>query len=529
MISYGTMNNHKTLHQLLVRSAENYPDRIAVEETDHGAITYRDLDQLSDQLRDRLINLGIRPGDRVGIYLRKSIDAVASIFGILKAGAAYVPVDPGAPPARNAYIFGDCTVKAIIIENRFVEKLCAEFTSQNELPTLIVLDGTGSGKSLKSALEQTNKDHPTLSASLELPPDNLAYILYTSGSTGKPKGVMLSHHNALGFVDWCSEVFEPSELDRFSSHAPFHFDLSILDIYVSLKHGATLVLIEEEIGKDPIRLARLMLDKRISIWYSTPSILSFLAQYGKLDQYRFPDLRLVLFAGEVFPIKHLRLLKDLLPQPKYFNLYGPTETNVCTYFEIPATIPADQTKPFPIGEACTHYKKRIKIVDEQGQEVEVGQEGELIASGPGVMQGYWNLPERTANAFLVDASGQRWYKTGDVVVQDEDGNYLYVSRRDRMVKKRGYRVELGEIEAGLYKHPDVKEAAVIAISSDENGVQVKAFLSFKNVQNPSRIALKRFCAENLPNYMIPDFFSFLESLPKTSTDKIDYQTLKTID
>jgi amino acid adenylation domain-containing protein len=521
------MNNQMILNQLLVLSTQNHPNQIAVEETDGSAITYQDLNQLSDRLRDRLTQLGVRPGDRVGIYLRKSIDAVASIFGILKAGAAYVPVDPGAPPARNAYIFSDCTVKAIIIENRFVEQLSAEFASQKELPTLIVLDGTGGGNCLKSALERAKPDNQTLPASFELSPDDLAYILYTSGSTGKPKGVMLSHQNALSFIDWCSEAFEPSEIDRFSSHAPFHFDLSILDIYVSIKHGATLVLVEEEIGKDPVRLAQWISDKRISVWYSTPSILSFLAQYGRLDHYGFPDLRLVFFAGEVFPIKHLRMLKNLLPKPRYFNLYGPTETNVCTYFEIPATIPADHTKPFPIGEACAHY--RIKIVDEQGQEVGNEQIGELIAAGPGVMQGYWNLPEKTANSFLVDSSGQRWYKTGDVVVQDEDGNYLYLSRRDRMVKKRGYRVELGEIEAGLYKHPDVKEAAVIAISNEENGVQIKVFLSFKGGQNPSRIQLKRFCAENLPNYMIPDFFSFLESLPKTSTDKIDYQKLKTIE
>lgn len=523
------MNNQKTLQQLLVQSAQRFPDRIAVEETDQGAITYDDLNQLSDRLRDRLIYLGVQPGDRVGVYLRKSIDAVASLFGILKAGAAYVPVDPGAPPARNAYIFSDCTVKAIIIENKFVEKLCAEFASQNELPALIVLDGTGGGNYLKGALGQANTNYPAHLNSFELSPDNLAYILYTSGSTGKPKGVMLSHQNALSFINWCSDVFEPTEVDRFSSHAPFHFDLSILDIYVSIKHGATLVLVDEEVGKDPTRLARLISEKRITVWYSTPSILSFLAQYGKLDQYLFSDLRLVLFAGEVFPIRHLRMLKDLLPLPRYFNLYGPTETNVCTYYEIPATLSVEHTKPFPIGKACTHYRNMIRVVDEQGQDVRVGQMGELIATGAGVMQGYWNLPERTANAFLVDSSGQRWYKTGDVVVQDEDGNYLYISRRDRMVKKRGYRVELGEIEAGLYKHPEVREAAVIALSNDENGVQIKAFLSFKDGQNPSRIELKRFCAENLLAYMIPDFFSFLDNLPKTSTDKIDYQKLKTID
>jgi len=521
------MNNQKALHQLLILSAQKFPDRIAVEESDDGAITYHELDRLSDRLRDWLTDLGVRPGDRVGIYLRKSVDAVASIFGILKAGAAYVPVDPGAPPARNAYILSDCTVKAVIIEEQFLERLSAEFADQHELPTLFILDGAGSGNYLKSALDRVKPDGPALPGSFEPSPEDLAYILYTSGSTGKPKGVMLSHQNALSFIDWCSQVFAPDESDRFSSHAPFHFDLSILDIYVSIKHGATLVLVSEEIGKDPLRLAPFIADKRISIWYSTPSILSFLAQYGRLDRYRFPDLRLVLFAGEVFPVKYLRMLKDLLPKPRYFNLYGPTETNVCTYFEIPAIIQENSTKPYPIGDACAHYK--IKLVDEQGQEAGSGQMGELIAAGPGVMKGYWNLQEKTAKAFLVDPSGQRWYKTGDIVLQDSDGNYLYVSRRDRMVKKRGYRVELGEIEAGLYSHPDVREAAVIAISSDENGVQIKAFLSFRGGQALSRIELKRFCAQAMPVYMIPDYFSFLDSLPKTSTNKIDYQKLKTID
>lgn len=527
--SFETMNSQKTLDQLLIASAQKFPDRMAVEETEGGTMTYRELNELSDRLKDKLIQLGVCPGDRVGIYLRKSIDTVASIFGILKAGAAYVPVDPGAPAARCAYIFSDCTVKVILIEKRLVEHLSTELENLNHRPTLIVMDGTGSGEYLKSALDPASRTPSTNPSSFEISLDDLAYILYTSGSTGKPKGVMLSHRNAISFIDWCSEVFEPSEIDRFSSHAPFHFDLSILDIYVSLKHGATLVLVEEEVGKDPIRLARWISEKRITVWYSTPSILSFLAQYGRLEQYGYEDLRSVLFAGEVFPIKHLRMLKDLLPKPRYFNLYGPTETNVCTYYEVPATIPAEYTKPFPIGKACSHYENLIKVVDEQGQEVETGHEGELIAAGPGVMHGYWNLPERTANAFLIDSSGQRWYKTGDVVVEDENGDYLYLSRRDRMVKKRGYRVELGEIEAGLYKHPNVEEAAVIALSSEENGVQIKAYLSFKGGHNPSRIELKRFCTENLPNYMVPDFFTFLESLPKTSTNKVDYQKLKTVD
>jgi acyl-coenzyme A synthetase/AMP-(fatty) acid ligase len=144
------------------------------------------------------------------------------------------------------------------------------------------------------------------------------------------------------------------------------------------------------------------------------------------------------------------------------------------------------------------------------------------------MQGYWNLPEKTANAFLVDSSGQRWYKTGDIVIEESDGNYLYISRRDRMVKKRGYRIELGEIEAGLYRHEDIKEAAIIALANEETGVQIKAFLSLKDGKQPSIIGMKRFCSENLPAYMVPDIFTFLDTLPKTSTDKIDYQRLKTL-
>jgi len=514
----------KALFEFLEHSAAAEPDKTAVIEPGQGSITYGELNALADHLRDRLYSLGVCRGDRVGIYLHKSIDSLAAIFGILKTGAAYVPVDPGAPASRNGYILSDCQVKVVVIESGFVSDLATEWGAREDISRLLILNRTGGGRYLKEMLDQAQVSTP-LSAGESVNPslDDLAYILYTSGSTGKPKGVMLSHRAAISFVDWCSETFGPDPNDRFSSHAPFHFDLSILDIYLPIKHGASLVLISEEIGKDPVRLASTISASQITVWYSAPSILGFLAQYGRLERYDYSNLRIVLFAGEVFPIKYLRSLKKLIPNPRYFNLYGPTETNVCTFYEIPEIIPEDRVNPFPIGKACSNYG--IRVLDELGRDVPPGKEGELCASGEGMMIGYWNLPERTANAFLVDASGNKWYRTGDIVFEGPDGNYIYVARRDRMVKKRGYRIELGEIEAGLYRHPAIKEAAVVALHNDD-GVKIKAFVSHQKDSRLSIIELKQFCAQNLPAYMVPDLFSFLDFLPKTSTDKIDYQKLK---
>ena len=521
------MNGATGLFDFLARSADRSPQHIAVEEAEGGSITYRGIVDLASDLRSWLQSMDVVAGDRVGMCLHKSIDGVATIFGILKNGSAYVPLDPLAPAARNAYILNDCQVKAIVVERCFVQALRTELEKLGSVPKILILDKVGVGNALRSALENEStsaiKRVTTDEASAVVQPNDLAYLLYTSGSTGLPKGVMLSHENAMCFVDWCSDVFQPTSADRFSSHAPFHFDLSILDLYVPLKHGATLVLFGEDLGKEPARLAQQIAATRITHWYSAPSILAMLLQQGRIDTHDYSALRMVLFAGEVFPVKHLRGLQSLWPAPRYFNLYGPTETNVCTWYEIPREIPADRTDAYPIGEVCAHYRDRV--IDVDGHPVPPGVEGELCMAGPGVMRGYWNLLEQNARVFFEDAHGTRWYRTGDVVLREPDGNFRFLGRRDRMIKKRGYRIELGEIEAVLYRHASVKEAAVIA-NSDDDITRIRAFLSTKDGQRISIIALKQFCAERLPLYMIPDTFSFMEVLPKTSTDKIAYQVLK---
>lgn len=507
----------RTLHRLLEASAGAYGERIAVVEPDIASISYAELNRLADEIARFLRRKGVCPGDRVGVHLRKSIPALASIFGILKADGAYVPVDTAAPATRNLLIFTNCAVKFVITQRP------PDLDSSNPAPdSLGEIDALLKGHFIvpgpAEAVAETADDAV---------PAGLAYILYTSGSTGQPKGVMLTHENALAFIDWCSGIFLPTEQDRFSSHAPFHFDLSILDIYLSIKHGARLILIAEGVGRQPKLLASLIASERISIWYSTPSILKLLLDVRDIGAYDYSSLRTVLFAGEVFPIKHLRALQKLWPERRYYNLYGPTETNVCTFYEVPAQLAPDRSEPVPIGAVCSGDVARV--TDDRGQDVPRGSEGELCVAGRSVTFGYWNLPERNEVAFRKDANGVRWYKTGDIVREDEQGNYLYIGRRDRMIKRRGYRVELGEIEAVLYRHDSISEAAVVASPDRENGVCVKAFINWTANKPPSIIELKRFCIENLPAYMVPDRFSVQPSLPKTSTGKIHYQMLQEMD
>ncbi len=512
------------LGQLLDRAAEARPDHPAVEDEGGGTSTYRELHRAADRLATRLGRWGVGRGDRVGLFLPKGREAVAAIHGVLRSGAAYVPVDPGAPAVRGAGILADAGVKAVVVAAEHADRLRAAWPGVGPRPRFIVVgDGPSRPADVASWACVMADDAPT---PLAPAPDDqdVAYVLYTSGSTGRPKGVMLSHANAFAFLDWCDGTFDLGPGDRFASHAPFHFDLSIFDLYASCRAGATLVLIGEATGKDPARLSAFLAGRGITVWYSAPSILALLAEYGGVDRPGFPAPRLVLFAGEVFPVGPLRRLRRAWAGSDLWNLYGPTETNVCTAFAIPPEVEDDREAPFPIGSACPPATTRV--VDEHGRDLAAGSVGELVVSGPGVMLGYFGRPDLTARAFLLDDRGA-WYRTGDLVSDDGAGSYRFHGRRDRMVKKRGYRIELGEVEAALYRHDGVDRAAVIARSADD-GISLVAFVAMKSGAKGSTIALKRHCTRFLPPYMVPDEVRFLSDFPTTSTDKVDYQGLKRI-
>jgi amino acid adenylation domain-containing protein len=515
------------LHQLLTERATRRPDAEAVRLLEQG-LTYAELEKLSNQLAHALIEIGVVPGDRIGIYLYKSPAAIASIFGIMKTGACYVPVDPNAPGLRLAEIARQCGFRALITSFSLYDKLRAAIADECPMAAIFFIDKSPDAALPAPAFTFADSlpSQPIAPPAVNVIDQDLAYILFTSGSTGSPKGVMLSHLNALTFINWACDTFAISDTDRLSSHAPFNFDLSVFDIFAAIKAGAAISLVPEGLSAFPMQLSSFIENQGITVWYSVPMVLIMLTR-GKLQERDLSRLRLVLFAGEVFPIKHLRNLRQMLPQPRMANLYGPTETNVCTWYEV-GQIRENQTTPIPIGKACANMA--VIAIDEAGRRVLApGEEGLLYARGSNVMQGYYGRPSESAACFISNpfASGrdEKLYCTGDWVTIDEKGNFLLIGRKDHMIKTRGYRVELGEIEAVMVAHPAVNEAVALAIPDEAIGNAIRAIVTVDDGNSINATELKRHCAEKLPPYMVPEEIEFYDRLPRTGTGKIDRQRL----
>lgn len=505
------------LHQLMQRSAGRDPLREAVRCAGR-TLNYGELDAASNAVARALIAAGVDRGDRVAVYMTKRVEAIASIYGVLKAGAAYVPLDPKAPVSRVALVANDCAIAAMLTTPDLAAKVVPEIVTP---PKLLVL--VGEEEVVHLGCDATRyvdvvADPGATDPEVPVIDSDLAYILYTSGSTGIPKGVMLTHRNALTFVQWCAETIGVSPDDHLANHAPLHFDLSVFDIYLAAFGGSTVVLIPEREAFFGASLADLIEQERITVWYSVPSALRLLTKAAKPGS--LASLRTVVFAGEVYPTPALRELRERIPHADLWNLYGPTETNVCTYYKVEQLPPDDQT--IPIGRACSNTE--VFAVAPDGRAAAVGQEGELYVRGATVMKGYWGQPDRSAEVLVPDPLSYHpdlVYRTGDLVKLQPDGHFHFLGRRDHQVKSRGYRIELGDVESALSTHPDLDESAVVSVPHDEWGSAIVAWVTPRDGVEVTELDVRRHVAGRLPSYMVPASIRIVEQLPKTSTGKID--------
>ena len=496
------------LHKILAQSAKLYPEHTALIEPNQTSVNYQTFFNNAQDLAVILQKQGIIKGDRVAIVAEKNIVTTTLVFALLMAGAVYVPIDPVAPLSRVAFILDDCKVKFLIFDNSVLPAFDQQYLSEAQQLT--------SATPEFQIIQYYNTHGDTLKLA-----DNLAYILYTSGSTGQPKGVMLSHQNILSFVGWASNTLIFNSSAVFSSIAPLHFDLSIFDLYVALHQGSEIVLMTRKMVANPLLISTLIEKYSISMCYATPTFFKLMLSYGKMQRFDHSSIQTVLYAGEVFSINALKNLKRIWSQANFYNLYGPTETNVCTYYKIPKQFEQQKTV-FPIGKSCSHLRCQL-----WNQKIRAGAIGELMVSGIAVTEGYVNNGAMNSTAFFIDENGVRWYKTGDWVEVNEQLDFVYLSRQDRMVKKHGYRIELDEVEFVLHKHTSLQEVGVIAQTTPNGEIEISAFIKkFADGLVLSSADLKQFCLEYLPYYMLPDSFIFIEDFPQTSTQKIDYQMLK---
>lgn len=514
------------LHQLLTESACKHPDRPAVI-FGESLLTYAELDAQSNRLAATLATLGVVSGDRVGILLNKSPEALVSIYGILKAGGIYVPLDPLSPPGRSAGILDRCEISVLVASAGLAGKILEEPLAGNRLRGLILSPGghlAAEGKRIVPWEEvlAASAAPPQTQPVADIQP---AYILHTSGSTGVPKGVVISHLNALTFVRMAADFFAVSPNDRLASHAPFHFDLSVFDLFTAARNGAAVVLLPESLAIFPSRLAGFIDRAGITIWNSVASVITLLAEHGCLEQFSFEALRLAIFSGDVLSAKHLRRAMERMPRTVFYNIYGQTEANSSTFYRV-GNLPADDRWKIPIGRPFPNFE--VYALDERMAPIRSpGEVGELYVGGGTVALGYWRDQEKT-NAAFVENSQRPWperlYRTGDLVTFEEGGELIFLGRRDRQIKSRGYRIQMDEIDLALYSHPQVREAAAVDIPDALLGARILGFV--QGATDIEETDLLDFCSRVLPPYMVPERIVFLEKFPRTATGKIDRRSLR---
>ncbi|MBE1556831.1 non-ribosomal peptide synthetase [Sporosarcina limicola] len=486
-------NNH-TIHQLFEECVDKYPDRIGVRHRGQN-VTYIELESRANQMAHMLRAKGYGKEAKIGLFLEHSEQKIITILAVLKAGYAYVPLDPDLPQARLEYIIHDCQLDMVITEGHLSKRI-----------------NTYTGEVFELEYEEL-KTLPSSRLEMVNLPNDLAYIIYTSGSTGRPKGTLLTHQGVCNFVTSQVKVFGIHQNSRILQFASFSFDVSVMETFFALTHGASVVLAPSEELKDPSRLKTLFIKEKITFAVLSPSMIS------QLTPGQYPYLECLVSGGEICPSSLAKIWSTYV---HFINAYGPTETTVCSTAwssrenqNILDTLPIG--KPLPNCE--------IHILDKQLNPVPVGVSGELYIGEPGVAKGYLNNESLTRERFIFKPQISKFtlYKTGDLGRFLPDGNISFLGRKDDQVKIRGYRIELQEVESVLLEFESIREVVVMTIRNKQDEQQIVAYIVPSNDVTEQEIW--RYLRDTLPMYMLPQYLILMSDFPYSATGKIDRKSL----
>jgi amino acid adenylation domain-containing protein len=497
------------VHEAIAEQARRTPDAVAVEVRD-GSLTYAALDDRAEAVAAALAARGATRDTLVGLALERSLDMMVGVLGILKAGAAYLPLDPAYPPDRLAFMLQDSGARLVLTR----AGLASTFTGVET----ILLDVEGPQGLGGAPAGRPAPRRPS-------PPDALVYCLYTSGSTGQPKGVLIEHAALANHMDWMNGAMPLGPDDRVLQRTSLSFDASVWELFAPLMAGARLVLAPPDLGADTERLVRVMADRGVTVVQMVPSLLTVLVEEPGLAS--VTTLRRVCAGGEPLPSATVRKLLGV-SGAEVWNLYGPTEATIdaTAYRCRPEAVGAHGASE-PIGTAIRRME--ALVLDDRLRPVPDFAPGELYLAGASLGRGYLNRPELTASRFIEHSfpggPRLRLYKTGDVVRRLPDGTLLFGGRADRQVKLRGYRIELGEVEAAVARHPAVREVAAVVRGSGGEARLVAFVVARERDRPPAAADLRPFVERELAAHMVPGQFVTVPALPHAPNGKVDYRTL----
>ncbi|WP_192797382.1 non-ribosomal peptide synthetase [Psychrobacillus glaciei] len=493
-----------TLHQLFEKQVEQSPDAPAVI-FGNQSLTYSELNNRANRLAAHLKENGVKVDSLIGVIMHRSIETMVSLMAILKAGAAYVPINPSFPEDRINFIINEADLNLILIHNE------TKSVTLNE-----------KGKILN--VSTLNLDlHKNQDSNLEIVVDsnNLAYVIYTSGSTGTPKGVMIEHKSVVNKLTWQQKKYPIDKDDAILQKTSFSFDVSVWELFWPLLHGAKLVFLAPHGEKNPKEIIKTIKEEKITKLHFVPSMLTPFLQFLKERELRFLDsINQVFVGGEAINKNQVDLFKKLLPHVKLTNSYGPTEATIgVSFYDL--TDNYNEYNSIPIGKPISNTE--LYILNKNHKIQPVGVIGELHIGGVGLSRGYLNRIELTKEKFIKNPykKGESLYKTGDLVRYISDGNIEFLGRNDSQVKIRGYRIELAEIENVLIDHPEIEQAIGVVIGKDSISMKIGMYIKFISSERKITDDLRSFLTKKLPSYMIPEVFQVIEKIPLNSSGKID--------